>query len=268
MVLSEGKCNGLAVAPVAKHLGGPSARQAAGDRREQDPEDIVRTRVKLAGVAGALVLAACSGKDSAMNSDLRKDLELASTASEITLPESQPAAQVVSAIERTQPVARRVAQSQRAPKHRPAPRALPAPVEAENADVSMEVEPQPVEVSPVPIEVAPLPSTRPQPVASNGTGGGDGRVGGGRGDQGPGIGAAVGTIIGVVLRGGIVDGDECDPRTDGRRGNGGMIAINNRIPVVGTFPGSSRIGTAATVGGMILGGSRIGGRSTGGRTRF
>ncbi len=230
---------------------------------------MVRTIVKLAGVAGALVLAACSGKDSAMNSDLKKDLELAFTASEITLPASQPAAQVVSAIERTQPVARRVAQSQRAPKHRPAPRALPAPVEAQNADVSMEVEPQPVEVSTAPTEVAPLPSPRPQPVASTGTGGGDGRMGGGRGDNGAAVGAAVGTIIGVVLRGGIVDGDECDPRTDGRRrGNGGIIAINNRIPVVGTFPGSGRIGTVGTIGGMILGGSAIGGRSTGGRTRF
>lgn len=226
---------------------------------------MVRTIVKLAGVAGVLVVAACSGKDGAMNSDLKKDLELASTASEITLPASQPAAQVVSAIERTQPVARRVAQSQRAPKHRAAPRALPAPVEAQKADLSTEVEPQPVEVSPAPTEVAPLPSQRPRPVASNGTGGGDGRVGSGRGDQGTGIGSGIGTIIGVVLRGGGVDGDECDPRTDGRGRNGGTIAINNRIPVIGTFPGSGRIGTAATVGGMILGGR---GRATGGRTRF
>ena len=84
--------------------------------------------VKVVGVAGALVLAACSGKDSAMTSDLQKDLERASTASEITLPASQPASQVVSAIERTQPAVKRVAQSQRAPKHRPARRAIPAPV--------------------------------------------------------------------------------------------------------------------------------------------
>ena len=246
---------------MAKRFGGPSARQATGDRRKKDPEDMVRTIVKLAGVAGVLVVAACSGKDGAMTSDLKKDLELASSASEITLPASQPAAQVVSAIERTQPVARRVAQSQRAPKHRAAPRAQPAPVEVQQADLSTEVEPQPVEVSPAPTEVAPLPSQRPQPVASNGTGSGDGRIGSGRGDQGSGI----GTIIGVVLRGGIVDGDECDPRTDGRGGRGGTIAINNRIPVIGTFPGSGRIGTAATVGGMILGGA---GRATGGRTRF
>ena len=223
---------------------------------------MVRTIVKLAGVAGALVLAACSGRDSAMNAELQKDLELASTGSAITLASSQPAAQVVSAIERTQPAARRVAQSQRAPKHRAAPRAKPQPVEVEQADVSAEVEPQPVDPAPTPVEVAPLPSPRPQPVASSGTGAGDGRIGTGRGD----VGSGIGTIIGVVLRGGIVDGDDCDPRSEGgRRGNGGTIAINNRIPIVGTFPGSGRIGIAATVGGMVLAGA---GRSTGGRTRF
>ena len=40
---------------------------------------------------------------------------------------------------------------------------------------------------------------------------------------------------------------------------GGTIAINNRLPI-GTFPGSGRIGTAATVGGMVLAGR--------GRSRF
>ena len=215
----------------------------------------MRTIVKLAGIAAAFVLAACNGADSAMNADLKKDLERASTASEITLPTSQPASQVVSAIERTTPPAlRRVAQSQRVPKHRAAPRALPAPVQTETPDVSSEVAPQPVVTSPTPTEVAPLPSPRPQPVASSGIGAGDGRAGSGRGDQGIGI----GTIIGVVLRGGVVDGDDCDPRTDGRRG--GVTAVNNRIPVIGTFPGSGRIGTAATIGGMVFGG--------GGRRRF
>ncbi|HEX2723234.1 MAG TPA: hypothetical protein VHM24_09970 [Gemmatimonadaceae bacterium] len=233
-------------------------QMAAADRLEQDLEDMVTTKSRLVAAAGVLVLAACGGKDAAMNADLKKDLELASTASAITLPKSEPAAQVVSAIERTQPPARRVAQSQRAPKHRAAPRARPAPVEAENSELSTEVEPQPVEPSPAPLQTAPLPSQRPQPVASSGGGSGDGRIGTGRGD----IGAGIGTIIGVVLRGGGVDGDECDPRTDGRRGNGGTISINNRIPVIGTFPGSGRIGTAATVGGMILGGR------AGGRTRF
>jgi len=197
-------------------------------------EEEVRTIVKLAGIAGVLLFTACGGKDPAVSDDFRKDLELASASSPITLATSQPAAQIVSAIERTAPPApRRVAQSQRAPKHRPAPRALPAPVEVEEADLSEEVEAEPVEPSPAPVEVAPLPSPRPQPVASSGGSVGDGGLG--RGDRGPGI----GTIIGVVLRGGSGGIDECDPRTDGRRG--GMISINNRIPVIGTFPGTGRI---------------------------
>ncbi|MEO8193076.1 MAG: hypothetical protein ABI681_04440 [Gemmatimonadales bacterium] len=198
----------------------------------------MRTIVKLAGMAGALALAACSGKDTAMNDDLKADLARASTGSEITLPAAQAGAQVVSAIERTTPPApRRVAQSQRVAKHRPAPTRTPAPVEAEQADLSSEIEAAPAEVSPTPTEVAALPSPRPQPVASSGGGAGEGAIGTGRGDRGVGI----GTIIGVVLRGGGVDGDECDPRTDGRR-RGGTISINNRIPVIGTFPGSGRIG--------------------------
>lgn len=217
----------------------------------------MRTFVRLAGVAGTLVFAACSGKDSAVSADLQKDLERASTASEITLPQSQPAAQVVSVIERTTPPApRRVAQSQRVPKHRAAPNATPAPVEVEQPDIATEVEPQPVEPRPAPVEGVTIPSQRPQPIASNGGGSGEGRMGSGRGDRGAGIGVVIGSVIGVVLRGGVVDGDECDPRTDGRRG-GVHTAVNNRIPIgVGTFPGSGRIGTAATVGGMILGGAR------------
>jgi len=207
----------------------------------------MRKIVSLAGIAGALALAACSGKSSTSD-DFKKDLERASTASEITLATAQPAQQVVSAIERTTPPApRRVAQSQRVAKHKPAPTRTPAPVEAEQADVSSEVETAPAEPAPQPVEQAPLPSPRPQPVASTGTGGGDGTMGRGRGD---GIGTGIGTVIGVVLRGGIVDGDDCDPRSEGR-GRGG-ISINNRIPVVGTFPGSGRIG-GAVLGGVISG---------------
>lgn len=215
----------------------------------------MRTFIRLAGVAGALVLAACSGKDkSAGSDDFKKDLERASTASEITLPSGQPATQVVSAIERTTPPApRRVAQSQRVAKHKPAPTRTPAPVEARNADVSDEVETAPAEPAPTPVTEAPLPSPRPQPVASSGGGSGDGSVGSGRGGRGIGI----GDIIGVVLRGGVVDGDDCDPRSEGR-GRGG-ISINTRIPVIGTtFPGSGRVG----------GNFPVGGRSRGGRGRF
>lgn len=214
----------------------------------------MRTIVSLAGVAGVIALAACSSKDSSMNSELRKDLELASTASPIELPVVQPASQVVSAIERTAPPApRKVAQSQRVAKHKAAPRGILKPVEVSRPEVAVAIEPEPAAPAPAPAEVSPLPSQRPRPVASSGGGGyGDGSMGDGRGDRGAGI----GSIISVVLRGGVVDGDECDPRTDGRRRGGVNTAVNNRIPVIGTFPGSGRVGGAVAVGGMILGRGR------------
>lgn len=208
--------------------------QAAADRRRVIGGN-VRTIIKVAGIAGALALAACS-RDKSVSADFQKDLERASTASEISLP-SAPGTQVVSAIERNKPAPRRVAQSQRAPKHKAAPTRTPAPVEADQGDLSSEVEPMPVEPAPTPTEVAPLPSQRPQPVASTGGGSGDGQIGTGRGSRGIGI----GDVIGVILRGGVVDGDDCDPRSDGRH-RGGTILINNRIPPIGTFPGSGRIG--------------------------
>ena len=204
-------------------------------------EKKMRTFVRLAGAAGALALAACSGSDKASD-DFMKDLERASTASEISLPAAQPATQVVSAIERTTPPApRRVAQSQRVAKHKPAPTREPAPVEVEQSDVSTEVESAPVEPSPAPVAEAPLPSPRPRPVATTGGGAGEGQMGGG----GRGDGIGIGTVIGVVLRGGIVDDYDCDPRSERRRGRGATIAVNNRIPIIGTFPGSGRIASGA-----------------------
>jgi len=230
----------------------------------------MRTFVRLTGIAGALAVAACSGK-SGSNDEFKKDLARASTASEITLPDAQPAMQVVSSIERTTPPApRRIARSQRVAKHRPAPTNTPAPVEAEGADVSEEVDVAPTTPSPAPMQATTLPSPRPQPVASTGGDYGDGGVGRGSGD----IGSGIGTAIGVVLRGGIVYGDDCDPRgeRDRSRGRGATIAVNNRIPIVGTFPGSGRIteavlnspsgGTIGRIAGGVLnapiGGSRRG----------
>jgi len=219
------------------------------DRLKREMEDTVRKLVSLAGIAGVLLVAACNSKNAVMSDELKKDLEVASTSNAINLATQQtPGSQVVSAIERTTPPApRRIASSQRVAKHTAAPRGVPAPVQVQKADVSTELETQPIEVAPAPVDPAPLPSPRPQPVASTG-GGGDmtqGRSGGG-------IGSVLGGIFSVVIRGGGVDGDNCDPRTDGRGRT--PISINNRIPVIGTFPGSGRIGG--------------GGMPRGGRTRF
>lgn len=197
------------------------------------------TRFFLIGTAGFIV-AACGSNDKAMSDDLKKDLDLASSAEDIALASTAAkGSQVVSAIERTNPPApRRVAQSQRVARHKPAPKP-PAPVEAQQADVSNEVETQPVAVAPSPTEPAPTASPRPHPMEMpSGIGATDGRGGG------MDAGRVLGGVISVVLRGGGVDGDECDPRTDGRRGRGRVpISINARIPVIrGTFPGSGRIG--------------------------
>jgi hypothetical protein len=206
------------------------------DRLKRETEDKVRKLVSIAGIAGVLVVAACSSKDAVMSDELKKDLDAASASNSINLATSQaPANQVVSAIERTTPPApRKIASSQRVAKHTAAPRGVRAPVEVQKADVSTEVAPEPVEVAPAPVEPDPLPSPRPQPVAST-TGGGE-REGRGAGSN---IGSILGGIFTVVIRGGGVDGDACDPRTDGR--HGGNTAINNRLPP-GTFPGGGRIG--------------------------
>lgn len=221
----------------------------------------MRTIVKLAYAAGALMTAGCSGADGAMNDDLKKDLEMAWSSDAITLAGADQSAgrQVVSAIERDAvPAPRRVAPSRRVAKHRPAPR-TPAPVEVAEADMDEEAE-APAEVTPAPAEPAPvavatLPSPRPQPVSVGDDAGMDGN-----GDRGIDRGRGMGGIISVVLRGGGVDGDDCDEHIrggrNGRNGRGGrigggmigagrigggaIIAINNRIPIQGTFPGRSR----------------------------
>ena len=203
-----------------------------------------KTYLLLAG-AGAVLLAACSGSEkTAMNDDLKKDLELASSNDGITLANStgNASTQVVSAIERTTPPARQQTPSTRVRHHRAAPKAPPQVVKTEAPATVAESEPQSVAPEPVANDPTPV-SPRPQPVAvsypsGSSSGGDDGRV-----STGSTAGAILGTILGAVIRGGVVgDGDQCDPRTDGRRARGGIL-INNRLPGRG---GSGRI----SVGGF------------------
>jgi hypothetical protein len=194
------------------------------------------TRFVLISAAG-LIVAACSGKDAKMSDDLKKDLDQASTSDGLALANASKGSQVVSAIEQaTPPAPRQVAPSRRVAKHTAAPTRTPAPVETRQADVSEAVVQQPTEVAPAPVEPAPTQSPRPQPIQVS-----TGNVSVGRTGGGSGLGAILGGIS-IVLRGGGVDGDSCDPRTDGRRGGG---SINQRMPVIyggPTFPGSGRIG--------------------------
>jgi hypothetical protein len=203
-----------------------------------------KTSLLFAG-AGVVLLAACSGdKKSAMNDDLKNALELASSTDGITLANSagNMDMQVVSAIERTAPPARRQTPSTRVKRHRAAPKAPPQVVQTEALASVSESEMQ--SVAPEPVANDPMPvSPRPQPVAVSypsgpSSGGDDGRV-----SEGSTAGVIIGSVLGAVIRGGTVGGggiggvDRCDPRTDGRR-SGGRISINNRLP----FPVSGRIG--------------------------
>jgi len=206
----------------------------------------------LAG-AGAVLLAACSGdKKASINDDLKKDLELASSSDGITLANSSPNAgqQVVSAIEQTAPPARQKAPSSRVRTHRAAPKSPPQVVKTQAPATVAQVEPQ--SVSPAPADPSPV-SARPQPVAVSypsgpSSGGDDGRVSSG----GSSVGAVLGTILGAVIRGGVVggDGDNCDPRTDGRHG---QTLPNNRFPfpVPGRSGGIGRSGVS--IGGFPIG---------------
>lgn len=215
------------------------------DRIEIALEEQVRKLVRVGSVAVALVIAACGSSEKIVDDSFEKDLEMAFSSTPIDLQKPAEAAQVVSSIERTAPPVRRSAPSQRAVRHTPAPRSSPAPVEVV-VEVAAEPEPAPVVIAQAPDDGIIVAGPRPQPVESGGSGpmidvyGGDGAVG-----------------IGVVLRGGRAGIDHCDPRDRRRRGRddqGGYIAINNRIPIVGTFPGSGRV-TASVP-------------RTGGRTRF
>jgi hypothetical protein len=214
-----------------------------------------KTYLLLAG-ASAVLLAACSGdKKTAMNEDLQKALELASSNEGIDLANSSGTAgmQVVSAIERTTPPTRQQTPSTRVRRHRAAPKAPPQVVRAEAPASVSETELQSVAPEPVAYDPTPV-SPRPQPVAVSypsgpSSGGDDGRV-----SDGSNTGVVIGSILGAVIRGGTVGGggvDRCDPRTDRRR-SGGQILINSRMP----FPLPGRISgrsSGPSIGGIPIG---------------
>jgi hypothetical protein len=218
-----------------------------------------KTYLLLAGV-GAVVLAACSGdKKAAINDDLKKDLELASSNDGISLANSSgnTGTQVVSAIEQTAPPTHKPTPSTRVRQHHPAPKSPPQVVETEApAAIVAEIQPQPVAPEPAAPDPTPV-SPRPRPVAvsypsGSSSGGGDA----GSGSTGSTTDSGIGSILGAVIRGGVIgDDDQCDPRTDGRAGRRSRtgILINNRIP----FPVPGRVGGARRAGGPSVGGIQI-----------
>src|SRR3954470_1867996 len=210
-------------------------------------EFFMRKNYLLLAGASVVLLAACSGeKKTSMDDDLKKSLELASSSDGITLANSSPDAgqQIVSAIERTTPPAKQQAPSNKVRRHKAAPKSPPQVVETQTLATVNEPEVQTVAQAPVADDPTPV-SPRPRPTSvsypsTSSSGGDDGRVRSG----GSSAGAILGTILGAVIRGGVVDGDNCDPRTEGRN-----TLPNNRIPVI-----YGRTGMGG-VGGVMRGGA-------------
>jgi hypothetical protein len=194
----------------------------------------------IASAAVLLGVAACKGNDAGMNDDLAKDLAAAKTSDALALAPHAGIQTVVSAQELSPQGRASVARSSKS--SRPVARRVPrrdrvAAPSAEVAAVSAPA-PEPVEATPsAPSAAEPtsvIVATRPQPVDVSYPAGGSTTTRRDGGDMGSVIGGVIGAIGGVVLRGGVVDGDHCDPR--GRRSGGGSILINRRGPILrGTF---------------------------------
>ena len=203
----------------------------------------MRKSYLLIATAGVVFLSACgSGNDSAVSADLLKDLELASSNDGITLGNELVASSqvVLSSIESNSPPAREIAKSAPVKRYKAARKAPPRVARTEApADV---IESEPVTVASMPVVTLPdAPITpRPQPIqvsypSGPSSVGSDGSVG-----NGSATGAVLGTIFGVVLRGGGVGDDHCVPRRTGR--SRGTIIASGRIPLPGRVAIGNRSG--------------------------
>jgi hypothetical protein len=201
----------------------------------------MRYRSLVASTAVLLGVAACRGNDTGLNADLAKDLAAAKTSDALALAPHAGEQTVVSAQELS-PNARVRLQSSARSTHAVA-RHTPqkARVAPEVSNVASETPaPQETEVATTPVvatgpsdpaatvATAPEPSRRPHPMDGPAPGSAQGgSQGGGTGET---IGGIIGAIGGAILRGGVVDGDNCDPR--GHRNRGGGILINRRGPIL------------------------------------
>ena len=207
----------------------------------------MRTHVKVAALSLAVILGACDKRQeqaTGLSEDLKRDLAAASAAGDLaTAPRAYERARFVSEVELARakaPAPRPVASKRRTPPvRRPEPVSKPAEEVVEEPTVASNEAPAPepapvavaTETAPEPIVIVQQPTTEnaPAPIPVSTGRGDDGRsIGeGGIGERRPGGGIAgtLGGIIGaVVIRGGHGGIDKCDPRTDGRRGRGGIIS--------------------------------------------
>jgi hypothetical protein len=216
----------------------------------------VRTIQRIAVGAAVVAVAACSGnpeRKSSADEALSRDLALAASEAVELAPSGSSLELAPSEI---QPPVKTAQRASRSPRPSPQVEPMPVPVSVEPAEnVAIAEEPELVDAPVgIPSEIdRPAPSRRPSPIpASVPVGGTDGV------DDGGGI----GTVIGVVIRGGAVGDDDCKihqrPRPGRRPGVGGVfggvgspvpiarrpvvrggVAINNRLPtrgMGGSFP--------------------------------
>ena len=192
---------------------------------------VLRTSMLAVGLSAA-VLAAC-GKNgatskTALSDDLKRDLQLASSTN-LDLA-SQQAAKGYALTEIGQSSApspssapRKGAGPKAVRSKHPTVKASPensVVAKAEEPTVDVMAQAPSTTTEPTPDPVAPaVPRPSPMPTMPNGGEGRNGRDGGGpNAGNGDGGGSILGGIFGAILRGGVVDGDHCDPRTDRRRG--------------------------------------------------
>lgn len=209
------------------------------------------TKSWLAVLPALLFAMACSGSGStakqpaAIGGALQNDLDRA--AAPLTdLASSQYAAQqVVSAEELTGGQAARAKKTN--PQRHVTHRAHKAPKPQVNVAAAVEDTPKPeaptVAEAPAPPPPQPTAGPRPTPNPVSFPDGDMGPPSDGGHANGGGVGGVIGTVIGVVIRGGVVDGDHCDPR--GTTDMGGMIGPGG----IGRHGGMGRGGIVIVPGG-------------------
>lgn len=207
----------------------------------------MRTTRTIAMAAVAMTVAACSQpKASAPDEALSRDLAIAASEAMELAPNGSTHPLLASEVSPPVSVAQRHSVTK---KPSPNVEPLPEPVSIEPAEVVAIADVPQMAEAPVgvPVDVdRPAPARRPAPMPV------DYPVNGG---EGPNDGGGIGTIIGVVIRGGAVGHDDCKIHPPGRGGSvavgtrgpigiargpaiRGGVAINNRLPrrTIGTFP--------------------------------
>ena len=194
---------------------------------------VLRSCVFAVGLS-VVVVAGCAKNGApanrAMSDDLKRDLRLASSTG-LDLASQQKAASFPlteipqSSAPSPTPALRKGAGPKAVKSKHPTVKATPeasvvANAEEPETEIMQKAPSRTTEPTPDPSAPA-VPRPSPTPTNPNAGEGAHGHDGGGPNPgAGDGGGSILGGIFGTILRGGIGDGDHCDPRTDGRHGRG------------------------------------------------